>query len=88
MSSEPSEKSLGPRFPGEERNVDPPRPRKHPKRIEQLGRVRVDDYAWMKDDNWQAVLHDPSVVKAEVRDHLVAENAYVAEVLKGTQGLQ
>jgi oligopeptidase B len=42
----------------------------------------------MKDDNWQAVLHDPSVVKAEVRDHLVAENAYVAEVLKGTQDLQ
>ena len=37
----------------------PPRPRKEPKRIEQLGRVRIDDYAWMKDDNWQAVLRDP-----------------------------
>src|SRR5579863_9670133 len=66
----------------------PPRPRKDPKRVEQLGRVRVDDYAWMKDDNWQQVLHDPSLVKAEVREHLVAENAYVAEVLKGTQALQ
>jgi oligopeptidase B len=66
----------------------PPRPRKDPRRIEQLGRVRVDDYAWMKDDNWQAVLHDPSVVKAEVREHLVAENAYVAEVLKSTGNLQ
>jgi len=66
----------------------PPRPRRDPKRIEQLGRVRVDDYAWMKDDNWQAVLHDPSVVKAEVRDHLTAENAYVNEVLKGTEALQ
>ncbi|MFI4975981.1 MAG: S9 family peptidase [Caulobacterales bacterium] len=66
----------------------PPRPRKDPKRIEQLGRVRVDDYAWMKDDNWQAVLHDPSQVKAEVRDHLTAENAYVRAVLAGTEGLQ
>jgi oligopeptidase B len=66
----------------------PPRPRKDPKRIEQLGRVRVDDYAWMKDDNWQAVLHDPSQVKAEIRDHLVAENAYVGEVLAGTEALQ
>ena len=66
----------------------PPRPRKDPKRIEQLGRVRVDDYPWMKDDNWQAVLHDPSQVKAEVRDHLVAENAYVAAVLAGTEPLQ
>jgi oligopeptidase B len=66
----------------------PPRPRKDPKRIEQLGRVRVDDYAWMKDDNWQAVLHDPSKVKAEVREHLEAENAYTAAVLGGTQALQ
>jgi oligopeptidase B len=66
----------------------PPRPRKDPKRIEQLGRVRVDDYAWMKDDDWRQVLHDPAKVKAEVREHLVAENAYVAAVLGGTQALQ
>jgi oligopeptidase B len=66
----------------------PPKPRKDPKRIEQLGRVRVDDYAWMKDDDWQAVLHDPSKVKAEVREHLTAENAYVGAVLAGTEALQ
>src|SRR5690348_16206310 len=66
----------------------PPRPKKVPKRIEQLGRVRVDDYAWMKDDDWQQVLHDPSKVKAEVREHLVAENAYVNQVLAGTEALQ
>ena len=28
----------------------PPVAPKRPHRIEQLGRVRVDDYAWMKDD--------------------------------------
>jgi len=66
----------------------PPKPRKDPVRIEQLGRVRVDDYAWMKDENWQAVLRDPSLVKAEVREHLVAENAYVEAVLAGTEALQ
>jgi oligopeptidase B len=66
----------------------PPRPRQDPKRIEQLGRVRTDAYAWMKDENWQQVLHDSSKVKAEVREHLVAENAYVAAVLAGTQALQ
>ncbi|HVM99007.1 MAG TPA: S9 family peptidase [Caulobacteraceae bacterium] len=66
----------------------PPRPRKEPKRIEQLGRVRTDDYAWMKDDAWQQVLHDPAKVKAEVREHLVAENAYVAAVLRPTEALQ
>jgi oligopeptidase B len=66
----------------------PPKPRKDPKRIEQLGRTRVDDYAWMKDDNWQAVLRDPGAVKADVREHLEAENAYVAAVLKDTEALQ
>jgi len=66
----------------------PPKPRKDPVRIEQLGRVRVDDYAWMKDENWQAVLRDPSQVKAEIRDHLVAENAYVDAVLAGTEALR
>src|ERR1700761_6081682 len=66
----------------------PPHPRKDPKRILQLGRVRVDEYHWMKDDDWQQVLHDPSKVKAEVREHLVAENAYTASVLAGTEALQ
>src|SRR5271155_4485147 len=66
----------------------PPIATKQPKRIEQLGRVRVDDYAWMKDDNWQAVLRDPSVVRADVRDHLVAENAYAEAMLAPTRALQ
>ena len=66
----------------------PPEPRKTPIRIEQLGRVRTDDYAWMKDDNWQAVLRDPSAVSAEIRDHLVAENAYCAAILASTSDLQ
>ncbi len=61
----------------------PPVPRKEPRKIEQLGRVRIDDYAWMKDDNWQAVLRDPSLLKAEIREHLEAENAYTAAMLAG-----
>jgi oligopeptidase B len=66
----------------------PPIAAKIPKRIEQLGHVRVDDYAWMKDDNWQAVLRDPSVVRADVRAHLQAENAYTAAMLASTETLQ
>jgi len=61
---------------------------KHPKRIEQLGHVRVDDYAWMKDDNWQAVLRDPAAVRADVKAHLVAENAYTQAMLASTEPLQ
>ncbi len=42
---------------------------KHPRLIEQLGRRRTDDYAWMKDDNWQQVLRDPKTLRADVREH-------------------
>ena len=66
----------------------PPVAPKHPKRIEQLGRVRVDDYAWMKDDNWQAVLRDPAAIRADVKAHLEAENAYTAAMLAQTEPLQ
>ena len=66
----------------------PPRPRKDPRRIEQLGRVRIDDYGWMKDENWQAVLRDPTVVNPEIRAHLEAENAYAKALLAPTEPLQ
>jgi oligopeptidase B len=66
----------------------PPVAAKLPKRIEQLGHVRTEDYAWMKDDNWQAVLRDPSVVRADVKAHLEAENAYTAAMLAPTEALQ
>ena len=56
--------------------------------ITQLGRTRTDDYQWMKDDNWQAVLRDPSLIKADVKEHLTEENAYRAAMLAPTQALQ
>ena len=59
--------------------------KKIPHRIEQLGRVRVDDYAWMKDENWQQVLRDPKVLRGDIRDHLDAENAYAKAMLAGTE---
>jgi oligopeptidase B len=66
----------------------PPRPARIPHEIEQLGFRRVDEYHWMKDDNWQAVLRDPSLIKPEVKTALEAENAYSAEMLAETKDLQ
>ncbi|MGA0605462.1 S9 family peptidase [Phenylobacterium sp. VNQ135] len=66
----------------------PPAAPKRPTTIEQLGRTRTDDYAWMKDDNWQQVLRDPKALRADVREHLEAENAYTKAVLAGTEELQ
>lgn len=59
-----------------------------PKTIEQLGRTRVDNYAWLKDDNWQEVMRDPSVLRADVRAYLEEENAYREAVMAPTAALQ
>jgi oligopeptidase B len=48
----------------------------------------TSDYAWMRDDNWQQVLRDPGVLSPDIRDHLLAENAYAAHVLGPTDGLR
>lgn len=66
----------------------PPAARKDPKRIEQLGRQRIDDYAWLKDANWQAVMRDPAQLAPEIRTHLEAENAYMRAMLASTDALQ
>ena len=66
----------------------PPIAPKRPQTIEQLGRTRTDDYAWMKDEGWQQVLRDPKALRADIRQHLEAENAYTQAVLAGTEDLQ
>jgi oligopeptidase B len=66
----------------------PPVAKKIPVTIKQLGRTRTDDYQWMKDDNWQAVLRDPTLIKADVKEHLTAENAYREAMLASTLPLQ
>jgi oligopeptidase B len=66
----------------------PPVARIEPKTIEQLGRTRVDNYAWLKDDNWQQVMRDPSVLRADVRAYLDEENAYRELVMAPTAELQ
>lgn len=66
----------------------PPRTPRRPQRIEQFGRVRVDDYAWLKDPDWKQVWRDPSVLKPEIRRHLDAETAYAKAVLAPTRRLE
>ena len=62
--------------------LTPPIAKREPKSIEQVGRTRVDPYNWMKDDNWQQVMQDPSVLRADIREYLEAENAYTKEKLE------
>jgi oligopeptidase B len=48
----------------------------------------TDDYAWLKDANWQEVLRNPSVLDPDIRSYLEAENDYTESLLGHTAGLQ
>ncbi len=52
------------------------------------GRTKTDNFRWLKAENWQEVMHDPSKLPQDIRDYLEAENAYQAEELSDTTALQ
>ena len=64
----------------------PPKPPRIPKRIEQLGRSRVDHYAWMKYVPPSGVRSAETLLPA-VRSHLEAENEYAEAILRPVQPL-
>ena len=52
------------------------------------GIARVDDYAWLRASNWQAVIRDPALLDPEIKAYLEAENAYAKAMLADTEALQ
>ncbi len=68
--------------------VKPPIAPRRPSRRTLHGVTISDDYAWLKDEKWQQVLRDPSVLDPGIRDYLEAENAYAEAILAPTQVLQ
>ena len=68
--------------------LQPPVPEKRPVQITQLAAIRTDNYQWMKDDNWQKVLEDPSLLKQDIAQYLHAENAYHEATLSCTDDLK
>jgi oligopeptidase B len=68
--------------------LTPPVAPRRPHSFTTHGITVVDDYAWLKDENWQEVLRDPSVLNADIRTYLEAENAYTEGLLGHTAALQ
>ncbi len=52
------------------------------------GTTLVDDYAWLRADNWQEVMRDPSVLDPKIRAYLTEENDYTKAALAHTEALQ
>ena len=66
----------------------PPVAERRPHPVNRFGITVPDDYAWLKDPDWQQVLHDPSVLAPDIRGYLTAENAYTESLLGHTAALQ
>ena len=49
---------------------------------------RNDDYAWLRAENWQQVMRDPAALASDIREYLLAENAYTKSMLTETEQLQ
>ncbi len=61
---------------------------RRPSQSHHHGIDRDDDYAWLRADNWQAVMRDPAVLPPDIRAHLEAENAYTKAAMGDTEALQ
>lgn len=73
--------------------MNPPKPTapiapKRPVEDTRHGITRTDDYAWLRADNWQEVFQDPSLLEADIRAYLEAENAYQKAAMADTETLQ
>ncbi len=64
----------------------PPIAAKHPVTDTRHGVTRTDDYAWLRDADWQRVMQDPTALDAEIRAYLEAENEYTAAMMAPLAG--
>lgn len=52
------------------------------------GIERADAYAWLRADNWQEVMRDPSALSDNIRTYLEAENSYTEAYFEDTATFQ
>ena len=62
-------------------NSKPPVAARRPLTATLHGTPRSDDYAWLKDADWQRVMREPDALASDIRTYLEAENAYTAAFL-------
>ena len=61
---------------------------KRPVATTRHGVTLIDDYAWLRAPNWQAVMRNPAELDGAIRAYLEAENAHAEDALSGTRDLQ
>jgi oligopeptidase B len=69
-------------------NPAPPHAQPRPTAAVHHGIERIDEFAWLRDANWQEVMRDPARLAPDIRAYLEAENAYADAALADTAPLQ
>src|SRR5687768_9182728 len=69
-------------------SATPPATEERPVSDTRHGITRVDEFAWLRADNWQEVFRDPSLLDPAIRGHLEAENAYQQALMADTEILR
>lgn len=66
----------------------PPKAEKQPETMSIHGDTRIDDYFWMRLSDEQKEAEKPDAQTQKVLDYLNAENAFLKQEMKSTEGLQ
>ena len=66
----------------------PPVAEKRPAEDTRHGITRIDNYTWLRADNWQEVMRDPDTLPQDIRTWIEAENTYYESLMADTKGLQ
>lgn len=69
-------------------SLKPPLARREPVTQSAHGISWVDEYAWIRAENWQDVLRDPGALAPEIAGLLKRENRYCRALMKDTEALQ
>jgi oligopeptidase B len=76
-------------FPGAGAGVmKPPVAERRPVTTTHHNIARVDEYGWLRADNWQTVVRDPAALAPNIRAYLEAENSYAAHEMADVEALR
>src|SRR6202040_1575874 len=82
--------TMRPQFSSAVATSPPAEPKAEQRPLERVlhGVRLVDEYAWLKAENWREVMRDPSQLDPAIRAYLQAENDYCESALGATKSLQ
>jgi oligopeptidase B len=69
-------------------DLKPPHAERRPVVETWHGHEKRDEFKWLKAENWQEVMHDPSLLPQDIRDYLEAENSFTKSEMADTVVLQ